>query len=310
MIHLIKIFLCILIVLPTKLIGQQLPQYTQWSIHQFAINPAHAGIKKCIDIHALYRNQWQGFDGAPKSGFVTASIPLYSKRKKFLSARHGMGIKFENDQIGQFGINRFNLAYAGHFNFTRDTRLSLGLYGGIVQYGFDPSGATTLTSDPSVNKEASFIAPDAHFGAWWNGENYYLGLIVNQLIPYRWDLGQNSQNRFHLKFNAGYRMSINDNLALQPSVMLRVPFAGPISADLNARFFVRNTFSIGAGYRNGDALLAFVGITLSEQFSIDYSYDITISPLKNHSNGTHEISLRFLTCKPISRGTSNCPLFN
>src|SRR5690606_18684603 len=104
---------------------QQIPQYSQWSLHQFAGNPAHAGIKPCIDVHALYRLQWVGFEGAPRSGFFTMAVPLSAKRRKYLSARHGTGFKFETDQIGQFNVNRFNLAYAAHFNFTTDNRLSL-----------------------------------------------------------------------------------------------------------------------------------------------------------------------------------------
>jgi type IX secretion system PorP/SprF family membrane protein len=82
--------------------AQQTPQYTQWSMHQFALNPAHAGIKSCIDIHTLYRAQWLGFDGAPRSGFLTLSTPLKSKRNKYLSARQGLGLRFETDQIGQY----------------------------------------------------------------------------------------------------------------------------------------------------------------------------------------------------------------
>ena len=63
-----------------------------------ALNPAHAGIKTCIDIHSLYRIQWVGFQGAPKSGFLTLSAPIKTKRKNYLSARQGLGLKFETDQ--------------------------------------------------------------------------------------------------------------------------------------------------------------------------------------------------------------------
>ena len=77
--------------------GQQLPQYTQWTSHQFSMNPAHAGIKNCLDIHSLYRTQWVGFDGAPKSGFLTFSAPMNSLRRHALSERHGVGLKFEYD---------------------------------------------------------------------------------------------------------------------------------------------------------------------------------------------------------------------
>ena len=150
-----------------KTFAQQIAQYSQWSSHQFALNPAHAGIKSCIDFHTLYRTQWVGFGGAPRSGMFTLSAPLNAKRKQYFSARQGIGMRFESDRIGQFNTNRLNAAYAAHFNFTRDTRLSLGLYGGVIQLGYDPSSSTTIDPDPTVLKEASFMVPDATFGAWW-----------------------------------------------------------------------------------------------------------------------------------------------
>ena len=83
-------FILVFIVFNFHLEGQQLPQYTQWSSHQFAINPAHAGIKNCLDVHSLYRTQWLGFEGAPKSRFITFSAPMNSLRKHALSSRHGV----------------------------------------------------------------------------------------------------------------------------------------------------------------------------------------------------------------------------
>lgn len=298
-----------LLLLNSSAVAQQLPQYSQWASHQFALNPAHAGIKKCIDLQSLYRSQWIGLDGAPQSGFVTASIPLSSKRRRYLSARHGMGVKFENDRIGQIGTNRFNLAYAGHFNFSRDTRLSLGMYAGVVQFGFDHSGATTVDPDAAVMHEASFVRPDAHFGAWWNGQNYYVGLMLNQLIPGQWELGNASHFRFHTKLNAGYRFLFDDKTALVPAVMMRIPFSGPVSMDLNLNLDFNNKFNVGLGFRAGDALIFMAGFKIREQFSIQYSFDYTVTGLQRISNNTHEISIGFLTCKPERKGTSNCPLF-
>ena len=289
--------------------AQQIPQYTQWMSHQFALNPAHAGIKKCIDLQTLYRAQWIGLDGAPRGGFVTASIPLISKRRKYLSARHGMGVKFENDRIGQIGLNRFNMAYAGHFNFSKDTRLSLGMYAGIVQFGFDPSTATTITADPAVLKDASVVSPDAHFGAWWNGLNYYFGLTLNQLIPSRWPMGNTSKQRIHMMFNAGYRFNVSDKLTLIPAAIVKIPFTGPMVFDLNLNLDIQNTVNLGVGFRRQDALIAMIGFKIKEQFSIQYSYDYTISSLRNVSSNTHEISIGFITCKPDRKGSANCPLF-
>lgn len=290
--------------------GQQLPQYTQWSSHQFALNPAHAGIKSCIDIHTLYRTQWVGFEGAPQSGFLTLSAPIKTKRKQYLSARQGIGMRFETDRIGQFNTNRLNVAYAGHFNFSRDTRLSLGLYGGIIQMGYDPSNSVTIHPDPSVMQEASFIAPDASFGAWWNGENYYFGAIVQNLIPWKWvDLGTNSKYRFHMSFNAGYRLKINESISVLPAILVKIPPRGPIAMDIQAIADFGNKLNVGLGYRNTDAVLFFAGFKLNQRFSMQYSFDLTLSALRNGSSNTHEISLSFSACRPEKTSTSSCPLF-
>lgn len=289
--------------------SQQMAQYTQWSSHQFALNPAHAGIKRCLDLQLLFRTQWIGMDGAPQSGFATASVPLRSKRKKFLSGRHGMGVKFENDRLGQISMNRFNLAYAGHFNFTRETRLSLGVYAGILQFGFDPSKATTISPDLAVLKDASNVTPDAHFGAWYNGLNYYFGLTLNQLIPSKWPMGNTARQKFHMMLNAGYRWPINENLTFLPGALIKFPFAGPMVFDVNLNFDVQNMYSVGIGFRRQDALLFTAGLKIKEQFSIQYSFDYTISSLQRVSNNTHELSIGYITCKPENKGTSKCALF-
>lgn len=290
--------------------SQQIPQYSQWVLHQFANNPAHAGIKKCIDIHALYRLQWVGFEGAPKSGFLTVAIPLMSKRKKYLSARHGTGFKFETDQIGQFNVNRFNAAYAAHFNFSKFNRLSLGLYGGFMQMGYDPSSIHTSQPDPTISNEVSIVLPDASFGAWFNSEFYYLGFTLKNLIPSKWNnIGNTSRNRFHASLTAGYQFRLSEKFSLLPAANLRIPPKGPISLDVNVMFDIQNTVSLSLGYRNSDALIGMINVNIKEQFSIAYSFDYTLSKIQMGAQNTHELSLRFTTCKRPSKSTASCPLF-
>lgn len=229
-----------------KIFAQQIAQYSQWSSHQFALNPAHAGIKSCIDVHTLYRTQWVGFGGAPRSGMFTLSAPLNAKRKQYFSARQGIGMRFESDRIGQFNTNRLNAAYAAHFNFTRDTRLSLGLYGGVIQLGYDPSSSTTIDPDPTVLKEASFVVPDASFGAWWNGQNYYAGLVLDHLIASRWkNIGTSSKFHFHALLNAGYRFQFTDKFTLIPAVLIKIPSRGPVALDLQMMADLNNQFNFG-----------------------------------------------------------------
>lgn len=305
----VTIFIFLFFVLSFWGSSQQIPQYSQWWAHQFAMNPAHAGIKKCIDIHSVYRTQWVGLNGAPRSGFVTASIPINTKRKKYLSARYGIGGRFETDKIGQFNTNRFNLAYAAHFNFNEYNRLSLGIYAGMVQFGYDHSSSVVINPDPVVMQEMNILRPDAHFGAWWNGKHYYIGLMLNQLIVSKWEVGYESNFSFHAALNGGYRFILGDNIGLVPAAMIRIPFAGPISADINVNVDYKNIFNIGIGYRMQDAVILTAGFKIKQQFSLIYSFDFTVSTLNRVSNNTHEIGISFITCKPQNTSTSKCPLF-
>ncbi len=297
------------IVIP-KFQAQQVPQYTQWAAHQFALNPAHAGIKKCIDLHTLYRSQWTGFSGAPKSGFFTLSAPLATRQKELLSARYGLGARMETDKIGQFASNRFNLAFASHFNFSPVTRLSLGVSAGLIQMGYDPSSAITIQPDPSVMSESNFILPDASFGAWWNGENYYFGLIMQNLIPNKWEnIGSNSSFRLHTTANGGVRYAFSESLTLLPGFIIKIPPRGPAAFDLNFLADINNEVGFGVGYRNTDALLFLVNLKIFDQFSIQYSFDFVLSPLRKTNIYSHEFSLTFTTCKSKRTGAVNCPLF-
>lgn len=290
--------------------GQQVSQYSQWAFHQFSYNPAHAGIQECIDIHSIYRSQWGGFDGAPKSGLATISIPVRTLRKQYLNTRHGLGARFENDRVGQFATNRMNLAYAAHFNFDRDNRLSMGIYGGIVQFSFDGNSATTIESDPEIMRQTNTVDPDFTAGFWYNSTNYYGGLVVQNVTRSLWnEPGFNSRHRFHVLLNAGYKFAMSEDFTFLPHALLRIPPRGPVSFDLNALLDYRNVFGVGLGYRNGDAVIAIASLRIKEQFQIVYSFDYTISEIQNVSSNTHEISLRFTTCKDRSGGSTGCPLF-
>jgi type IX secretion system PorP/SprF family membrane protein len=305
-----KVLLVVLLMMSSMSFGQQLTQYSQWSWHQFAQNPSHAGIKKCIDLHSLYRMQWVGFDGAPRSGFLTVSIPLSTKRRQFLSARHGIGLKFETDRIAQFSIQRFNAAYAAHFNFNKTDRLSLGLYGGVVQTGYDPTSISTGVADPLLENQGTFFAPDATFGAWYNSEFYYGGLVLQNLFANRWEnISNDSRNRFHAIVNGGYLLPLDDRFALLPTLQMKFAARGRTAIDLAMHVDYQNQFSLGLGFRNSDAVMVFAQVKLKGQFSIGYSFDYTISPIQLGAQNTHEVSLRFTTCKPDRKSVTGCSLF-
>lgn len=297
------------IIVSSSLFAQQLPQYSQWFFHQNAFNPAHAGIKSYVDIHSLYRLQWIGVQGAPRTGFATFSSPLQAKRTEYLSMRHGIGAKIEFDQIGQFNTNKLNLSYAAHMNFSRDNRLSLGISAGFLQFAYDPTKTVTIYNDPKVFSEAALVLPDASLGAWWNGSNYYFGASFLNLVPVKWNgVGTDSRYRFQSYYTAGYRQKLAGGLTFLPNLMIKVPRRGILAFDVDAIFDYKNVVGFGAGYRYIDAFIAFFYFKINQQFAFHYSFDYVISPLaKTYS---HEISIAISTFKPKITGPIKTELFH
>jgi type IX secretion system PorP/SprF family membrane protein len=305
-----KVIFISFVIFSSMVFGQQIPQYSQWFLNQFAVNPAHAGIKSCLEIKTLYRNQWTNLEGAPNSGFLTFATPLATKRKKLYSARQGIGGKFERDQIGPFTANRFNLSYAAHFNFSQVNRLSVGISAGMQQWIFDKTKTTTLVPDPIIAESNSAITPDVAFGAWWNGSNYYAGLAFQQIPRGSWgEIGDDSRFKLHAMLNGGYRFVVKENVSLLPSAMLRIPPSGPVSMDLAFLIDYQNQIGGGIGLRNQDALLLFLNFKIKEQVGIGYAFDFVISPLSKNRTNTHEITLSFSGCKSRSTSRTICPLF-
>lgn len=290
--------------------GQQLPHMSQWSQHQLAINPAHAGLKSCLEVQGTVRGQWIKLEGAPVTGWVSLSAPLPARRKKIFSGRHGIGGLFVTDQFGPFSRFDFQLSYAGHFNFSQDTRLSLGVAFGGTQLAFDIAKATPLTPDPVINGSAVELKPNATFGAWWNGENYYMGLALYQLIPQKWKMiGSTARSQMHGMFNAGGRIGLVEGWTLLPGIYIGKVKAAPFDVQAQLLFDYKNTLLTGIGFRNKDAIIAFLGTRIGTRFKLMYSYDFIISPFQKGTLHSHELTLNFSPCKVRSAEILLCPMF-
>ncbi|HMQ45609.1 MAG TPA: PorP/SprF family type IX secretion system membrane protein, partial [Mariniflexile sp.] len=74
-------------------IAQQDPQFTQYMYNMSVINPAYATANEAVlNLGGLYRTQWVGLEGAPKTGTFFAHSPINRKIE--------VGISFTNDNIG------------------------------------------------------------------------------------------------------------------------------------------------------------------------------------------------------------------
>src|ERR1700712_4666162 len=73
--------------------AQQEVQFSQYIFNGLALNPGYAGYKEYTNIHLMYRSQWTGLQGAPKT--FSASIDGVTGDKKM-----GLGFQVINDNLG------------------------------------------------------------------------------------------------------------------------------------------------------------------------------------------------------------------
>lgn len=182
--------------------GQQRPQFSQYMINNFLFNPGTTGAYDYIDTRLGFRNQWSGFDGAPRTVFLTghgrlgngsqgrAKGPLPTigtldygnlKRKNRKNSnqeafrnkntlRHGVGGMLIYDETGP--ITRWMVygSYALHIPVKNNLYASLGAHLGLLRHGLDDDELVSDpfnpgASDPALQGNLSSIVPDLALGA-------------------------------------------------------------------------------------------------------------------------------------------------
>jgi type IX secretion system PorP/SprF family membrane protein len=234
-----------------------------------------------------------------------------------------VGLQVTGDQLGaQNAISTYaNYALRLRLDGYDEHRLSLGVGGGVTQYGLDGNKLEPIEGGDDVvpDGKISTWRPDIRLGVYYSGPKWYAGVSVQDLFAGTesdedFQFNQNSlesiYRRVHGYFIAGVLFELEPGLLMRPSVMVKDDFRGPTSLDLNAMFIFNNKFWIGGGYRtrsrifNRDyyeysanklsSLNSFSGVVqfyATPKFRIGYSYDHMLNKMGGLQQGTHEITL-------------------
>jgi type IX secretion system PorP/SprF family membrane protein len=273
--------------------AQQHPMYSQYMFNMMNINPAYAGSRGVGTVTALYRNQWEGIEGAPKTASVGFDMPV--KTKKI-----GIGFQVYDDKLGIERTSGFNASYAFRIQLTESGTLSLGLQAGLLNYRANYTESVTFQpGDPAFSRNISGILPAAAAGIYYNSDKFYLGVstpaLLNTKISYDnvASVSGVTGRDMHLYLASGFVVNLNRDLVLKPSLLVKAVSGAPVEYDMNANLWISNTIAFGFSYRTGDAYVGMAELQLSRQFRIGYAYDKTFNSLGNLNTGTHELMLRY-----------------
>jgi type IX secretion system PorP/SprF family membrane protein len=278
-----------------KSFAQQSAMFSQYMFNTLAFNPAYAGSRNVVAATALYRNQWVGMDGAPKTATFTIDAP-------FAQERVGLGMQIISDKLGITTTTGFSLSGAYRIPLNTGT-LAFGMEGSFSQYhaGYtdvvlDPSGPV---SDPGFRDNVTKFLSNASAGAYYSSDRFYAGLSIKELIPNRLTndsipaSGITARQSAHAFLATGYVFPLNDDFNLKTSVLLKGVKGAPVQADINGTVWIKDIFAVGAEYRSSADISFMAEIRMTSQVRIGYAYDKSTTALRNYNSGSHEFMIRY-----------------
>jgi type IX secretion system PorP/SprF family membrane protein len=281
------------------LLAQQSPQYSIFSANSNIVNPAFSGWKSNNYVALQIRDQWSGYttsnDGSGTLGTTWLSGSFGITQKV------GLGIQFYADKTPS-GVSQQVIQLQGAYHLQRGNGLwSLGLSAGLQTKSFD--GRTFRVRDPNdplanlVSGSAiSQTQPDFGLGAVYSSDSWQLGLTADHLTAPTFTFAGGTASmpleRVFALHGSG-EIPLSDYFDLLPYALVRY-YSGQIVPEGGARVYFNKLIYAGAAYRNGDAAMGLVGVSiLQNKLDIGYAIDITTANALNKKPLSHEVFLRF-----------------
>ena len=257
----------------------------------YIINPASINDQFQAEFIVAARHQWVGFEGAPKTGFLSGTL--------FLGGLYNtqLGFRVIQDNIGFTSTTDIDLTYAYSIMAKNNWRLNMGLGLSFQSLGYDASKIYSPTpTDPTV---LSRLLRE-------NDINSELGFELTNKI---WRFGFASKNIFSL-FGQINKLFLNTNYiyAMHRDIdhdflnlgygVRGIQYSNIYQMEFNLTGYFKSTsetdpFQLSIMYRTWSELGALFGFDLSRNLRVSYSFDFNLNGINWNSYGTHEFMITY-----------------
>jgi len=294
--------------------AQQDPAYSMYMFNGLFINPAYAGSHEVVSLVGIYRHQWVGMDGGPRTANISAHMP-------FKRSQYALGLTASNDKIGLSNTFSFTPAFSYRLKI-KQTRLCFGVQASFA-YFYRNNGASDLPqsrADNALIGNTNLFLPNIGVGIYAYGKKYFVGLSAPHLMPsaMRGKTDVVSYNKEiarvynYYVLTAGYLVGKEAAIVkFRPTILIKwqkgIPHNIP-QFDFNAALLFIDRIWIGASFRTaGDAftkngkvqkfgpegLIGYMQVKITPQLQLGYAYDGVLSNLRKGTSGSHEIMLGY-----------------
>lgn len=291
--------------------AQQDAHYSLYMFNGLFLNPAYAGSHEVVDLMGIYRHQWAGIDGAPRTGNISVHGALPRNQ-------YGLGLMIMGDRLGL--TNMFSAT--GSFAYriaVRKSKICLGVSATAMYYNQRNNDAIPgeLQAqgyyDQMYAVNRSLVIPNFGAGIYVYGKRYYIGLSAPHLIP-------NSLNEKltvtatdavarqynHYLFTGGYVFGKETSpVKVRPTFLVKyvqglyrnIPdFDLSLALLFVDRFWLGGTYRLASGLDNkkGTAAIAFFECKITQRLRIGYGFEYALNALNQVARfGTHDIMLGY-----------------
>jgi type IX secretion system PorP/SprF family membrane protein len=284
--------------------AQQEAHYSLFMLNNLQTNPGFAGARRVASFSAIYRNQWVGFKGNPRSFLANFETALPNMPKL------GVGMTLDNQSEGIARRMALTPSVSYAILQTEESTLRVGINASYRQYQFNLNTASVNINerqDPSLGADdkPSISNMNVGFGVYYDKKNIYAGFSIPNLSQNPLILSDNTKakikgfERKHLYAMVGglFPLGGNENIQLKPSLMFKYVANAPFSLDANASVLFKKKFMGGVSYRfgsTGSDSVDFLGFfQIKDNFSIGMAYDFTISQLGLANRSSVEMVVRY-----------------
>lgn len=254
-------------------------------------NAAYVGSFNGLSISGTYSSQWLGFDGAPKTLFLSGYA---NTNYEGLS----LGADIITDKIGPVQENIFIGNYAYHLSLDSEFMLSFGLKTGFNNYKMDYSllNPEHPTESDLIDEKVSQNSLIVGTGLYIHNQKAYLGLSIPNLLTTKFKSDAQTtlvNDRPSIFINGGYNWKINEGLTMQPNFLTRFSEGASLRTLVAMNLNWNENFIAGLNYEVSSSIGAFLGFRFMENYQLAYSYDTSLNKFSNTNSGIHSVMFNY-----------------
>jgi len=278
--------------------GQSRKYMSQFSHLQGYLNPALTAYEGSL-VKGLVRNQWAGWEGAPKMNFVSAELDFANLGGNSDLGKNAIGVNLLSDEYGAFKETELIFSYATRIHLRDKTSLRLGAGVNFNSIRLDGSRLSTEQSNDPILAQyvggfTNMNIVDVNMGMSVMHPNYYISYGVHNINQGNINSGEvfmTKKPRVGIA-QAGYRNRFSENMTVITNAMWRTQSDLPANVEFNLKFLFKDKFWVGGGHRVDYANNAQLGVLLGN-LRLGYVYEWPMLKSYLLPNQTHEFMVSY-----------------